>query len=402
LTTITRPDGDQPLGAVSVTPPLGLLGILSQVPLCTGAQAAQVACPAASLVGHVTAVAGPGPDPVTVSGGQVFLTGPYKGAPFGLLIVVPAVAGPFDLGNVAVRATINADPHTARITIVSDPLPTILQGIPLDVRAINVSVDRPNFIFNPTSCSPLSSSATIASSEGASSTLSSRFQAADCASLAFRPRFTVSTQALTSHGSGASLKVALSMAGGQANIAKVAVKLPVQLPSRLTTLRQACVAAVFEANPASCPAGSVVGSATAVTPVLPVPVSGPAYLVSHGGEAFPDLVVVLQGDGVTLDLVGNTSITHGITASTFASVPDAPVSSFELRLPEGPHSVLGSNLPAKARGSLCSSKLVMPTTFTAQNGAVVTQSTRIAVTGCPKVRAKARATGARRRRARGG
>ena len=385
VTTVTLPDGDQPIDAVTVKTPPGLLGMLSQVPLCTEAQAAQTACPAASLIGHVTAVAGPGPDPVTVSGGQVFLTGPYKGAPFGLLIVVPAVAGPFNLGNVAVRATINADPHTAQITITTDPLPTILQGIPLDIRAANVTIDRPNFIFNPTSCAPLSSSATIASSQGASVLLSSRFQAADCASLAFKPKFTVSTQAHASHTKGASLHVKLALTPGQANIAKVAVKLPVQLPSRLTTLRLACVAAVFEANPANCPAGSIVGTAKGLTPVLPVPVSGPAYLVSHGGEAFPDLVVVLQGDGVRLDLVGNTSIAHGITSSTFASVPDAPVSTFELNLPEGPHSVLGPNLPAKANGNFCSTKLVMPTTITAQNGAQVVQSTKIAVTGCPKV-----------------
>jgi hypothetical protein len=395
-TTITRPDGNQPLGAVSVKAPPGLLGMLSQVSLCTEAQAAQAACPAASLIGHVTAVAGPGPDPVTVSGGQVFLTGPYKGAPFGLLIVVPAIAGPFNLGNVAVRATINADPHTAQIMITSDPLPTILQGIPLDVRAINVTVDRSGFMFNPTSCAPLSSTATIASSQGASASLSSRFQAADCASLAFKPKFTVSTQAHTSRARGASLDVKVALTSGQANIAKVAVKLPVQLPSRLTTLRQACLAATFEANPANCPAGSVVGVATGLTPVLPVPVSGPAYLVSHGGQAFPDLVVVLQGDGVRLDLVGNTSIAHGITSSTFASVPDAPVSSFELILPAGPHSVLSPNLPAKANGNLCSSKLTMPTTITAQNGAQVVQSTKIAVTGCPKAKRATKAKKARR------
>ena len=221
---------------------------------------------------------------------------------------------------------------------------------------------------------------------GRQRSLSSRFQAADCASLAFKPKFTVSTQAHASHTKGASLHVKLALTSGQANIAKVAVKLPVQLPSRLTTLRLACVAAVFEANPANCPAGSIVGTAKGLTPVLPVPVSGPAYLVSHGGEAFPDLVVVLQGDGVRLDLVGNTSITHGITSSTFASVPDAPVSTFELNLPEGPHSVLGPNLPAKANGSFCSTKLLMPTTMTAQNGAQVVQSTKISVTGCPKAK----------------
>ncbi len=399
--TISRPDGDQPLGALSMTTPPGLLAMLSSVPLCTEAQAAQSACPAASQIGEVTAVAGPGPEPVTVGGGQVFLTGPYNGAPFGLLVVMPAVAGPFNLGNVDVRAAINIDPHTAQATIVSGPLPTMLQGIPLDVRAIHIVVNRQNFIFNPTSCNPLAATATVASSQGASVSLSSRFQAADCASLGFSPRFTASTQAHTSHGDGASLDVKVSFPSGQAHIAKAAVKLPVQLPSRLTTLRQACLAAVFEANPASCPAGSVVGTVHASSPVLPVSFAGPAYLVSHGGAAFPDLVVVLEGDGVRIDLVGNTAISHGITSSTFASVPDAPVSSFELKLPEGPHSVLGSNLPAKDGGDLCSTKLVMPTTLTAQNGAQLVQSTKIAVTGCPKVKsakARRRAKTARRGR----
>jgi hypothetical protein len=388
-TSFSIPDGDQPLGGVSVTTPPGLLGMLSSVPLCTEAQAAAAACPAASRIGHVTVVAGPGPYPVTVTGGEVFLTGPYRGAPFGLLIVVPAVAGPFNLGNVAVRASVNVDPHTSQITITSDPLPTILQGIPLHVRAVNVAIDRERFIFNPTSCDPLSSSATLASLEGTSTTLTSRFQAADCASLAFEPRFTVSTKAHTSHANGASLEVKVSVPTGDANIAKVDVKLPIQLPSRLTTLRLACLAATFEANPALCPAGSVVGVAKASSPVLPVQLSGPAYLVSHGGAAFPDLVVILQGEGVRIDLVGNTHISHGITSSSFDSVPDAPVTSFELNLPAGPHSVLGSNLPAKDNGSFCSTKLIMPTTIVGHNGMQITQSTHISVTGCPKVKSKA-------------
>jgi len=382
--TLSRPDGDQMLGDVSVTAPPGLLGMLSQVPLCGEAQAAQGACSPASEIGHTTAIAGPGPDPVTVGGGQVFLTGPYRGAPFGLAIVAPAVAGPFDLGNVLVRAAIYPDPHTARVTIVSDPLPTILQGIPLQLRAVNVTIDRSDFIFNPTSCAPLSFDGTIASSQGVGASVSSRFQAANCASLPFHPGFSASTRGSTSKAGGASLDVRVTSSFGQANIGRVFVTLPKQLPARLTTLQQACGEATFAANPSTCPAASLVGVVRAVTPVLGEPLSGPVYLVSHGGAAFPDLIVVLQGQGVRLDLVGNTNIAKGIATSTFASVPDAPVSSFELQLPQGPHSALASNLPARAHGNLCGSKLLMPTTITGQNGAQLTQNTRIAVSGCPK------------------
>lgn len=222
--------------------------------------------------------------------------------------------------------------------------------------------------------------------------MSSRFQAADCASLPFHPRFVVSTQGATSKAHGASLDVKVTSGAGQANIGRVVVQLPKQLPARLTTLQKACPEATFAQNPATCPAASVVGSAKGVTPVLNEPVVGPAYLVSHGGAAFPDLVVILQGQGVRLDLVGNTNIKGLITTSTFASVPDAPISSFELKVPEGPHSALATNLPAKAHGNLCASKLIMPTTITGQNGAQIEQNTRIAVTGCPRAKkAKRRA-----------
>ena len=196
----------------------------------------------------------------------------------------------------------------------------------------------------------------------------------------------------------------------EANIARVKVDLPKQLPSRLTTLQKACTAAVFDANPAACPAASIVASAKAITPILPVPLEGPAYFVSHGNEAFPQLILVLQGYGITIDLVGDTFISKaGITSSTFAHVPDAPVSSFELTLPEGKYSALAAN------GNLCAltktvtvkkkvtvrvhgrkrtvtrnvketkpTTLTMPTEFIGQNGAVIHQSTPISVTGCPK------------------
>jgi hypothetical protein len=150
----------------------------------------------------------------------------------------------------------------------------------------------------------------------------------------------------------------------------------------LTTLQKACVAAVFEANPALCPAESVVGVARAQSPILPVELKGPAYLVSHGNEKFPNLVIVLQGDGVRVNLVGDTDIKHGITTTTFKSVPDDPVSSFEVFLPQGKYSILGTYLPVKDNYDLCGHKLVMPTEIVGQNGAVIKQNTAIAVTGC--------------------
>ena len=204
--------------------------------------------------------------------------------------------------------------------------------------------------------------------------------------LAFKPGFSVSTSGKTSRQNGASLKVKLTYPkapfGSQANIKSVKVDLPKQLPSRLTTLQKACTSSQFEANPAGCPAQSIVGHAKAITPLVPVPLEGPAYFVSYGGAKFPELVIVLQGYGVTIDLHGETFINKaGITSSTFRTVPDAPVGSFELTLPEGKYSALAAN------GNLCKSKLKMPTAFTAQNGATIKQTTPITVSGCSKKKA---------------
>ena len=206
----------------------------------------------------------------------------------------------------------------------------------------------------------------------------------------FAPKLSASTAGKASKANGTSLDVKVAYPTGPegtyANIKAVKVDLPKQLPSRLTTLQKACLAATFEANPASCPKASNVGTAVARTPVLSVPLTGPAYLVSHGGEAFPDLEIVLQGEGITLVLDGNTQIKKGITSSTFKTVPDAPVSSFELKLPAGKFSILGANVPQSAHYSLCGQTLTMPTQITAQNGAVVKQTTKIAVTGCAKAK----------------
>jgi hypothetical protein len=384
--SLSRTDGDQNLAGITVTLPPGLLGKIAGIPLCSDANANMGTCPEASKVGSVTVGAGVGPDPLFVSG-KAFLTGPYNGGPYGLVVQVPAVAGPFDLGMVSVRQALRVDPHTAQVTAVSDPFPTILDGIPLRVRRVDVTLDRPGFTFNPTNCTPMAISGSVTSTAGASASVSSRFQASGCRELAFKPSFKVSTQARTSKKDGASLDVKVGYPqGAQANIRSVAVTLPKALPSRLTTIQQACPEAVFAANPASCPAGSNIGTATAVTPVLASPVVGPAYLVSHGGAAFPDVVIVLQGEGITLDLVGSVNIKKQITSSTFASIPDAPISGFELKLPEGPHSGLAAVVPAKAKGNLCGTSLTMPTTITGQNGAQIKQNTKIQVTGCPKAK----------------
>jgi hypothetical protein len=213
-----------------------------------------------------------------------------------------------------------------------------------------------------------------------------RFQVTNCALLPFKPSFSVSTAAKTSKADGASLKVNVAFPhpgpqtngqSGEANIKSVKVELPKALPSRLTTLQKACTAKQFAANPAGCPAESVIGHAVAHTPILPVPLEGPAYFVSNGSEAFPNLIMVLQGYGITIDLVGDTFISKsGITSSTFKAVPDAPVNTFELTLPEGKYSALAANT------NLCQQKLVMPTAFVAQNGATFNQNTHIEVEGC--------------------
>jgi uncharacterized repeat protein (TIGR01451 family) len=387
-----RSDSDGFLSGVQLRMPPGLLGMLSSVSLCGEPQAAQGTCSEQSLIGHTQVLTGPGADPFLVTGGKVFITGPYKGAPYGLSIVVPAKAGPYTLsgttgmGTVVVRAAIDVDPSNAQLLVTADPLPTVLDGIPLQLREVNVTIDRPGFTFNPTDCEPLAVSGTLSSTEGQGAPVSSSFQVTNCAALAFKPKFSVATSGHTSRASGASLDVKLvypkGSQGTQANIAKVKVNLPKQLPSRLTTLQKACPAATFEKDPGGCPGGSIVGVARASTPVLPVGLSGPVYFVSHGGEEFPSLIVVLQGDGVRVDLTGSTFISKaGITSSTFRSVPDVPISSFELYLPQGAHSALAAN------GNLCKSKLAMPTAFTAQNGMIIHQSTPIAVTGCGKANA---------------
>jgi len=382
--TFARQDREQDIAGIQVTTPVGLLGSLSGIPLCGEPAADLGTCPQASRIGSVTVAAGAGGHPFYAQG-TVYLTGPYKGAPFGLSIVVPTVAGPFNLGNVVVRAKIDVDPQTAALTVTTDALPQIIDGVPLRLRSANVTIDRPHFIVNPTSCAQLSIAATLSGAQGAVSHTSVPFAVAGCAGLRFAPKFTATTTAHPSRVDGTSLDVRLAVPlGANSNLERVGVELPKQLPARLTTLQHACPASVFEGNPAACPVGSRVGYARASTPILPVPLIGPAYFVSHGGAAFPNLVFVLQGYGVRVDVVGSTFISkQGITSSTFSGIPDVPVSTFELYLPQGPGSAL------TALGNPCAHRLLMPTTLAAQDGAQVKQNTAVKVTGCTTRKAKA-------------
>jgi len=386
--TMTRPDADQTLGKLSVVFPPGISAGLQGVKLCEEPQAASGDCPAESQIGQVIASAGLGNDPYSVEDGKAYITGPYDGAPFGVDVVVPAVAGPFNLGTEVVRSKVDVDPTTAQLTVVSDPFPTILDGIPLQLQHINVTVNRPGFVFNPTSCEPMKLTGQLESSEGVSANVASPFQVTNCAALSFKPEFKVSTAAKTSRTEGASLHVTLTLPntprGTAANVAKVKVSLPKQLPSPLKTLQKACTEKVFAENPANCPKASNVGEAHVTTPVLEGGLKGPAYFVSHGGAKYPELIMVLTGeDGVTVQVHGETFISKaGITTATFATVPDVPFSTFELNLPEREYPALSAN------GNLCQAqtagKLLMPTEMVGQNGLVISQSTKISVTGCPK------------------
>jgi hypothetical protein len=415
--TMSRLPGEQNLQSVEAHLPPGLSGILSNIELCPEPQANQGACGPNSLIGETTVSVGVGGSPFSVKGGKFFLTGPYNGtggctvgtagcAPFGITFEVPAKAGPFDFAKTArnhpacdcvlVRGKIEIDPHTAAITIVSNPpgtpdsIPTHLEGIPLEIQKVNAITTRSNFQFNPTNCNKLAVTGTIHSSEGGTDTIDVPLQVTNCAALKFAPKFSVSTSGKTSKANGASLTAKLSYPqapqGTYANIARVKVDLPKQLPSRLTTLQKACTNAQFELNPANCPSASKIGYAKVTTPLLPVALEGPAIFVSHGGEAFPSLTMVLQGYGVTIDLVGTTFISKaGVTSTTFKTVPDTPFSTFTLTLPQGKYSALAAN------GDLCTSKLAMPTEFLAQNGLKINQSTKIGITGCAKKKTITRA-----------
>jgi uncharacterized repeat protein (TIGR01451 family) len=381
LMRFTRDDEDQELSGLTVRMARGLTARIARVDLCSDAQARAKACPASSLIGNVTVGAGAGSNPFFIQNGRAYLTGPYKGAPFGASIVVPAVAGPFDLGLVTVRAAVFVDKRDATVKIVSDSLPTILQGIPLDVRDVRVSIDKPGFWLNPTSCAEKRIEARLRSTEGASANVSDRFQAADCASLGFKPRMTlrVGGRGHTRRGQTSALATTLRMPQrNQANLRFVRVTLPKTINARLNTINDACTRQEFESDITKC-AHATAGSAVAVTPLLRDPLKGTVYFVRNG-HPIPDLFVALRGQ-VDFDLIGRITIPGGKRLrTTFATAPDVPIRSFTLRLLGGPRTA-----SIGAAANLCSARsrrAKAAVDYIGQNGKVRQVDQSLKVAGC--------------------
>lgn len=378
--TFARTDADQLFKTATVSPPPGLLAKVKGMTLCKSADAAAGTCPSASQIGTVTTSAGPGPDPFTLTG-KVFLTEGYQGKPFGLSIVVPAKAGPLDLGNVIVRAAIDVRDNGS-IQVISDPLPTILQGIPLQVRSVQVTIDRKGFMVNPTNCDPMQLRATITSLDGAQATPSAHYQLAACGRLPFHPRMRISVgrKGHTRAGASVPLTATLTQSPGEAGMKTVSVALPGALTSHLQVITNACTRAEFEAG--NC-AKARAGSATAVSPLLNRPLHGGAYFVKRDGAkpgALPDLIVALRGE-VNINLVGTVKLPHNgaLIETTFKTVPDVAVSRFTLHLVDGAQGPIG------ATRNLCSAKAKRARVqmgFRAQNGKLVRAKPRLIIHGC--------------------
>ena len=338
--TVRRADGDQTLSRIGVRLPRGLTGRLASVPLCPAAQAASGACTEASRVGATVVEAGAGAQPFPLSG-AVYLTEAYGGGQLGLSIVVRAIAGPFDLGTVVVRAAVRVDQRDAHIDVISDPLPQILQGIPLRLRTVGIDLDRPGFMLNPTGCGPKRITGTLESSQGARSVQAIPFRVRSCRGLDFSPRMTVAVtgRGRTKPGRNPGLRVKLTQNAGEASARAVSLQLPRQLVLDAADIDVLCTPAQFEV--ASCPSASRVGSASARTPLLSGGLAGAVYLVAETGR-IPNLGVVLDGQ-VRILLNGITDLSGPRIKNTFAPIPDVPLSEFTLRLNGGPRGILTPN-----------------------------------------------------------
>ena len=395
VTQVTR-DGGKDIGRIDVTLPKGALAKLKGVPLCTGAQIAGAAgrpgrstqatpsCPAGSQVGTTTVGAGAGSTPFfprlpgSDVSGRVFLTGPHtstefpvagaRQAAYGLAIEVPAVAGPFDVGTVMVRAAIYVDPKTAQVTVVSDRLPRILEGIPLNVRDIRVDIDRKDFALTPSGCSQKQVGAVIRAQDGTAVARTARYRVGDCASLAFKPKLTLRLtgrrQVKTGRHPGVRAQVAQTGIG-EAGIAKAVVKLPKSLALDPDNAQALCE---FEDGTKPdlenhCPKGSIVGRAKATTPLLNKALAGNVYFVKNirtdkrtGNKirTLPMIVVALRGE-IAINLRGESSTAKktGQLVNTFNTVPDAPITRFNLNIAGGNKGILAVTRTRKARINLC-------------------------------------------------
>jgi hypothetical protein len=378
---LRRRDGDQNLTSAVVSTPPGFAATLAGIPDCPDSALTALAqssylgageranpiC-AASQVGTNIASAGAGSKPVFLSG-RVYLAGPYKGAPLSLALVTPAVSGPYDLGNVVVRVAVQVDRSTARVTAVSDPLPQIIEGIPLRVRSVRVSLDRDRFAFNPTNCDPFSVGANISGDQGASVSLTSHFQVANCGALPYEPKLSLRLTGGLNRLGHPAIHARFAAAPGEANTRRVSVTLPRGQLLDNAHIQTICTRTNFAAG--TCPAGSRIGSAVARTPILDEPLRGPVYLRSSSNK-LPDLVVELEGR-FDFELVARIDSVNGRLRSTFDSVPDVPVSSFELDLLGGRKGLLINSDP------LCGSKRRATARMTGQNGMRISRRPKLQI-----------------------
>jgi hypothetical protein len=343
---VKRKDGEQELTSLDFTLPKGLIGRLAGVPYCsdqaiasaehmTGRQeASNPSCPSASQLGTVDTSAGVGSEPFHV-GGKLYLAGPYKGAPVSSVVITPALAGPLDLGDVVIRAPLYINPETTALTAKSDPIPTILKGIPLKVRSVAVNVNKSGFILNPTNCTPMTASASIGGGSGATANPRNRFQVAGCKELAFAPKLKIALKGGTKRAKYPALTATLTQPAGQANIGFVSVALPHSEFLEQGHIRTVCTRVQFSES--KCPTAAIYGEAEAVTPLLDQPLKGPVYLRSSSNR-LPDLVAALKGPAsqpIEVDLDGRIDSLHGGIRTTFEAVPDAPVTKFVLKMQGG-------------------------------------------------------------------
>lgn len=348
---LRREDGSQEFSAASLTLAPGMADRLAGVPYCADpalaaaaarpgrAERASPSCPAASRIGTVDVAAGAGPAPYNVQG-AAYLTGPYKGAPLSMAIVTPAAAGPFDLGTVVVRVALYFDPDSGQITAVSDTIPSILQGIPLDLRSVQVRLDRPDFARNGTSCDPLSFSGQLLSTLGQAVPLSERFQLAECGRLAFKPKLAMRLRGDTKRGGHPALTGILQVPEGGANLASASIALPRSELLDQAHIGTVCASAQFAAG--ECPAASVHGQATATSPLVDYALEGPVYLRSSGHK-LPDLVMALHGPApqpIEVDAVARIDSVKGVMRTTFEGMPDLPLAKVVLSMEGGKKGLL--------------------------------------------------------------
>lgn len=389
---LTRDDGEQNLSALSVTTPPGFLATLKGIPYCPESalvsarspmysgldEESNPSCPVNSQVGTSDTGSGAGTHPLYTAG-RVYLSGPYKGAPLSLAVITPAIAGPYDLGNVVVRVGIHINPETAQITATSDPLPEILEGIPLRLREIRLNLNRPDFTVNPTNCDPFSMTSEILGEEGALTKPSGIFQVADCRALSFGPSLTIGFKGSSRRAGNPALIADLNYSLGRtsANIASTSVILPPTVIIDNAHIKNPCTKVMFAegSNPGErCPAGSIIGHAKAESPLLDSPLEGPVYLRSapENKNGLPDIVAALNGQ-IDLTLDGKIStVDHGKRIrTTFAAVPDAPVSRFMLSLDGSSKGLLQNS------SDLCSASEPSHVEITAQNGKAIVQSSLV-------------------------